>query len=498
MAFMRDSCSAEGRFVVQGRRACMPLLISTMLIGQAQAADLWAITRDALNNNADLAASRSRLDSVEAGRDVVGGGLLPQISASAEAAHNRTYNSQSFPLEELGGIGGGQGLGGLDALGQEDDFNSVGIDLEASQALYDAATRREVNQAEREIDQESLVVQAAEQQLFFDVANAYFDILRANDILAARRAQERAIERQLEQARDQFEVGLIAITDVDEAEASYDQARAERIVARSDLMVSFEALERITGERYESIDALAEDMPIEPPEPAGRAQWVELALSTSPIIQGAEMGVEVSRAALEISRAQRLPMVEAFANYQYADSDSESVSGYDSTSQIGVRASVPLYTGGSTSAQIRQSTYSLEASQYDAEAQRRDTIQQVRSLHTRVRNDVSTVEARRQSIVSNRSALEATRAGYEVGTRNIVDVLTAERNLYDAVSALAEARYDYVLNKLALSQQAGTLDEEAIRELNEWLRADEEVSPTFAEGDAPSGSSRTGTDSGEP
>ncbi|MFC3282357.1 TolC family outer membrane protein [Litchfieldella rifensis] len=492
---MHNFDSPGGRFVVQGRRAFLSLLISTMLVGQAQAADLWAITRDALENNAELAASRSRLDSVEAGRDVVGGGLLPQISASAEAAHNRTYDSQSTSLEGLDGSAPG-GLEGLSSLFEEDDvFNSAGMGLEASQALYDAATSREVTQAEREIDQEAFNLAASEQQLLFDVANAYFEILRANDILAAREAQARAIKRQLAQVREQFEVGLVAITDVEEAVASFDQARADRIAAQSDLQVSFEALERLTGERYDSIESLGEDMPIEMPTPAERDAWVELALANSPVLKGAQAGVEVSRSAVEVARAARLPVLEAFASYDYADSDSETLSGYDSSSQVGLRANMPLYTGGTTSSQIRQNTYELEVSQYDAEAQRRDTIQQVRSLFTRVQNDVATVEARRQAVVSNRSALEATRSGYEVGTRNIVDLLNAEQNLYDAVAALAEARYDFVLDRLELFQQTGMLDAEDIQGLNARLNADEPVSLEFESG---SDAYRDAMDIGEP
>jgi outer membrane protein len=140
---------------------------------------------------------------------------------------------------------------------------------------------------------------------------------------------------------------------------------------------------------------------------------------------------------------------------------------------VGLSANLPIYTGGRTSASIRQGTYQLESSQYDFESQRRSSIQQVRSLYTQVSNDVETVEARQQAIVSNRSALEATRAGYEVGTRNIVDVLNAEQNLYNAIANYAEARYDYVVNLLSLRQQAGRLDVEAIEEVNAWLTGDE-------------------------
>ncbi|TFH86489.1 type I secretion protein TolC [Billgrantia azerbaijanica] len=453
-------------------RALLPALLVSALAAPAQAADLLTIARDALENNAELASARAQSGGVAAGRDVERADLLPQLSASGSVTHDRQYESQQADTQFSGG--------GFSQQAVDNAFNSASLGLEATQALYDARNSREVERAEREIDQQTYRLAATEQQVLIDVASAYFEILRAYEILEARRAQERAIGRQLEQAREQFEVGLIAITEVEEAKAAFDQARAERITAESSLQVSFEALERLTGERYASIEAPGEAMPIELPSPAERDQWVALAMENNPLVLASQAGVEVSRSGVDIARAGRLPTLDAFANYQYADSDSEVLTGHSSNSQVGVRLSVPLYTGGRTSASIRQNTYLLESSQYDFEDQRRDTVQQVRSFYTQVSNDVSTVEARAQAVVSNQSALDATRAGYEVGTRNIVDVLNAEQNLYDAVADHASARYDYVINLLTLRQQAGTLDASAIEEVNAWLDG-ESVSFTLPE-----------------
>ena len=453
-----------------------PLLLAVLtssFILPAQAADLVTITRDALNNNAALASARSEFSGVEAARDVARGGLLPQVNASGSATHNEFFESQGSARNT--GAGGG-----------DDSYNTVSLTLEATQALFNAVTRQEVTQAERQIDQQVYLLAATEQQLLIDVASAYFDILRAYEVLEARLAQERAIGRQLEQAREQFEVGLIAITEVEEARASFDQSRADRIAAESNLQVAFEVLEQLTGQRYASIEALGDSMPIAVPSPTDRNYWVEQAIERNPQVLAQQAGIEVSRVGVELARAGRLPTVQAFANYQYVDSDRELVlvSGYVTSAQVGVSANVPIYTGGSTSASIRQGTFQLESSQYDFESQRRTTIQQVRSLYTQVSNNVETVEARQQAIVSNRSALEATRAGYEVGTRNIVDVLNAEQSLYNAIANYAEARYDYVVNLLSLRQQAGLLDVEAIEEVNAWLTGDE-VNFTLPEGGDP-------------
>jgi len=446
-----------------------PLLLAVLtssFVLPAQAADLVTITRDAISNNATLASARAEFSSVEASRDVVRGGLLPQVNASGNVVHNRQYESQTST--RAGGITDPTSPG---VVGSEDNFNTASLSLEATQALFNAVTRQEVNQAERQIDQQVYLLAATEQQLLIDVAGAYFDILRAHEVLDARLAQERAIGRQLEQASEQFEVGLIAITEVEEARASFDQSRADRIAAESNLQVAFEVLEQLTGRRYATIDALG-DMPVELPSPSSRDYWVEQAIERNPQVLAQQAGIELSRVGVEVARASRLPTVQAFANYQYADSDREALSGHDSSSQLGVSANLPIYTGGSTSASIRQGTFQLERSQYDFESQRRTTIQQVRSLYTQVSNNVETVEARQQAIVSNRSALEATRAGYEVGTRNIVDLLNAEQNLYNAIANYAEARYDYVVNLLSLRQQAGLLDVAAIEEVNAWLTGD--------------------------
>ncbi|APE32582.1 type I secretion protein TolC [Halomonas aestuarii] len=435
------------------RCALLPALVAAAAATPVQAADLLTIARDAIENNAELAAARSQTSSVEAGRDVQQGDLLPQVDVSGNVTHNRQYESQTGAFQ----------------TGGDDSYNGASLSLEATQALFDARNSREVEQAEREVDQQLYRLAATEQQVLIDVSSAYFEILRAFEVLEARRAQERAIGRQLEQAREQFEVGLIAITEVEEAQAAFDQARAEGITAQSNLQVSFEALERLTGQRYASIDSLGDEIPIAPPTPADRDHWVELAMENNPQVLASQAGVEVSRGSVDIARAGRLPTVNAFANYNYADDDRDAIQGHTSASQVGVGVNLPLFTGGRTSASIRQNTYLLEASQYDFEAQRRDTVQQVRSFYTQVSNDVSTVEARAQAIVSNQSALDATRAGYEVGTRNIVDVLNAEQNLYSAIAEHASARYDYVINLLTLRQQSGVLDVPAVEEINAWL-----------------------------
>lgn len=434
----------------------LPLVLAMGFATQAQAADLLDITRDALTHNASLSSSRSLYQSVEDNERVELSDLLPQISATGTVSRTDvTGNSQS---------------------GVEGDYTDSNIVLNVNQQLFDAADWYELATSKDSTEQQKLLLDSDQQQLLYDVASAYFTILNNRDVLDARIAQEKAFSRQLDQANQQFEVGLIAITDVQEARASFDDARAQRIAAEADLQVSFEALQQLTGQQYDSIDGLEEDLAIEAPVPASRGKWVEMALVNNPLIGAAQKGVDVAKGDVKTSRAGHLPEVGAFATYSYDETDVASSGGYQEYNQIGIQASLPIYTGGRTSAQVRQSTHLLEQSQYDLLDQQRSTTQSVRSLYSQVRSDVLTVKARKQAIVSSRSALEATRSGYEVGTRNIVDVLDAEQALYQALADYASSRYTYVLDLLNLRQAAGIIDVNTVRDLNESLKRDRQVS----------------------
>ncbi|WP_110655478.1 TolC family outer membrane protein [Salinicola halimionae] len=451
-------------------RHAISLLVVAAFAPSVQAADLLTITQDALTHSATLNSSRSTFKSTEAGQDVERGDLLPQISATGSAYRYDTLSSQRY----AGSSAAQAGSSGASSSGE--DYNGTSLGVNVTQALFDATNWYEYQQSKKQVGQQALQLEIDQQQLLYDVSEAYFEILRAKEVLDARQAQEKAIGRQREQANEQFNVGLVAITDVNEAQAAFDSARAQRIAAKSDLQVSFETLERLTGKHYDSIEGLDSDLPIQPPTPVRRDEWVEIALASSPSIQYAQAGVGLAESGVDIAQAGHLPTLDAFADYSYANNDRDELRGHNEDLQIGVQANLPIYTGGSTSASVRENTYTLEATQYDFEDQRRFTTQQVRSLFAQVSNDVESVEAQREAIVSSRSALEATRAGYEVGTRNIVDVLDAEQSLYESMSDYADARYTYVTDLLQLRQQAGVLNLDVIRGTNRWLRDSNPVS----------------------
>ncbi|OHV10605.1 TolC family outer membrane protein [Kushneria phosphatilytica] len=452
----------------------LPLVIAVSVASQAQAADLMTVARDALINNADLAASRAGYSSTREGEAIARGDLLPQVTASGSMTRYNIDSQQSSSATS--GLGnGGTGLGGND-----NHYSSRSVQVEATQALFDATNWYQLEAAKRETAQEALSLAGDRQQLLYNVAEAYFNVLRAKEQLDTLRAEERAVASELRQARQQFDVGTVAATDVYEAQATYDQTRSERIAQESTLQVNFERLEQLTGQQYASIDGLADNLPIKNPEPASRDAWVDMASTQNLDLKAARAGIEVARSNLDTSRAGHLPTLSAFANYQWGDSTNDQLDNDDDRqTQVGIQASVPIYSGGSTSAQVRQSTYSLEQSQYQAESSLRSAVQNVRSYFASVVNDVLTVQARQRSIQSNRASLEATRSGYEVGTRNIVDVLDAQQNLYSAIYDYADARYNYITDLLSLRQSAGILDVGTIQTLNDWLRDDKAVRLDF-------------------
>ncbi len=454
----------------------LPLVLGISMASQvAQAADLLTIAQDALLNNASLAADRAGVNATQEGEAIARGSLLPQVTANGNITRYHVSNSESSRASS-----------GL-ASGGDSTYNSSAIELQATQSLFDATNWYTLQAAKRQSAQESLNFSNNRQVMLYNVASAYFEVLRAKELLDTYRAAEAAYQRQLDQTREQFDVGVIASTDVREAEASYDSARAQRISQESILRVNFEALEQLTGKQYPSIDRLSDELPIQPPEPTSRQAWVEMASTQNLALRAARAGIDLARENVKVARAGHLPTLSAVANYQYGDSNRSNYIGYDESNSIGLQATLPIYTGGSTSAQVRQNTYSLEQAQFTAEEQLRTAVQQVSSFFAQANNDVLTVEARQRAIVSNRAALQATQDGYDAGTRTILDVLTAQQNYYTALSDYASARYDYVLNMLSLRQQAGVLDVDTLDVLNRWLVVDDNPIRIDAQGEQPIG-----------
>jgi outer membrane protein len=357
-----------------------------------------------------------------------------------------------------------------------------GYDVSLSQTLFNLSAWFGWRAGKETSQQAEATLSAAQQDLIVRVVQSYFGVLRAQDNLRASLAQERAFERQLEQTRQRFEVGLIAITDVYEAEAARDLAQVTRIVDENNVAVAKENLSVLTGQTPGELYVLGAEFDPRPPEPSDRSAWVDFALENNNQLAAARFAEEAARQNATALKMGHAPTVTATYRYQDTETtgsirqDPESLFNFDPDSDQTnetwqIRFDVPLFAGGSISANRRRAAEQFNVARESRINLTRNTVTQARSLHMTVMSDVSRVKARKQSIVSSQSALDATQAGYEVGTRNIVDVLNAQNKLFAAQRDYANSRYDFVINSLRLKEVAGTLSPEDIARLEGFLLA---------------------------
>jgi outer membrane protein len=312
-------------------------------------------------------------------------------------------------------------------------------------------------------------------------------VLRALDNLNASRAQERANQRQLEQTQQRFDVGLIAITDVHEARAAYDLSVATRLGDEGNLGVALERLSVLTGQRHENIWLLKPDYPVLKPDPMEKEEWVNFALDNNYTVKASAYARDAANESAKASKSEHAPKIGARLGYDEnrsnIDRDDGTVSSnFDQNqkgSSVSLNLTIPLYSGGFISASRRQAYQEFNRAQENYSGAVRTTIQTTRALHLQTTVDVATTNARKLAITSTRSAYEATQAGYEVGTRNIVDVLNVQQSLFSAVRDYANARYQYVVDMLKLKNQAGLISPQDVNDLNQWLIAPE--APTLSE-----------------
>lgn len=415
-----------------------------------QASDLSSVYRQAVESDPQFRAAGAAYQAAQEAKPQAQSLLLPTASASASLSETR-----NDPMKPAGSV---------------DTYSSKGLSLSLSQPLYHQDYRIQLRQADSEIAKAEAEYKAADQALIARVAEQYFNVLAARDALAFARAEKSAVSRQLEQARKRFNVGLLAITDVHEAQARYDQTVAAEISAVNALDVSREALREIIGKDPGTLDPLQEDIALVSPEPADIDSWIKAGLEQNLSLAAARFGAETAREEIERIRSGHMPTLDLVAGHSYSDTGGGSLGGRESQdTSLSLQFNLPLYQGGRITSQTRQAQLNFEQAQEGVEQQRRATVRQVRAGYLSVMADISRVKALQQSVVSAQSALEATRAGFEVGTRTIVDVLAGESNLYLAQRDYARARYDYILNTLSLKQAAGQLSASDLDQVSGWL-----------------------------
>ena len=309
----------------------------------------------------------------------------------------------------------------------------------------------------------------------------YFDVLTALDSVTFANAELTALRRQFEQAEQRFEVGLAAVTDVHEARAAFDGARARLIQAENTLDDAKEGLRETTGAYFENFARLIDDIPLDEPDPIGSEEWVRRALQSNPLVLQQRGQVDVARADLRIARAGHLPSLNLSGSYsrninnEFTARDPETQAPIGITSfetngwQAQLTLNVPIFQGFATNSRRRQAGYSLQLADEVLDQTQRAVVRQTENAYRGVVAGIREVEARRQALVSANSALEATQAGFEVGTRTIVDVLLSEQRFFQAESAYSRSRHQFILNQLLLKQAAGELSEADLQSVNDLL-----------------------------
>jgi outer membrane protein len=407
-----------------------------------------AIANDPVYREAE-AAYRATLEARPQARAL----LLPDVRLSA----NTRTNDQDISLE------GGFGVGG------EIDFNSHGYSLDITQPVVRADRFLRYQQADSRIAQAAAELELARQDLILRLSQRYFDVLAAIDNLEFARAEKRSLSRQLEQAKQRFDVGLTAITDVQEAQAGYDRAVAEEITAENALDNAREALREITGEYHAEVEPLGSTMPLVSPTPNDIEQWTATALDENLQIVAAEHALETASQEIKVQQAGHLPSLDLVASRGYEASGGRFGGTQLHATSIGLELNVPLFQGGLVNSLTREARERHTQALERLTQAKRSTQRQTREAFLGVLSGISRVQALQQAVVSSETALEATNAGFEVGTRTAVDVVAAERALSDARRNYARARYEYILNSLELKQAAGILMPADLQEINNWL-----------------------------
>ncbi|KIP77826.1 outer membrane channel protein [Vibrio harveyi] len=433
----------------------LPLFISAALGSMSTAA--WA---DSLAEIYDLAKQNDpQLLSVAAQRDQAfeainssRSALLPQINLTAGYDITRGDRDQDLGSK----------------VSTDQNVLSAGVGF--TQELYNRASWITLDTAEKTARQSDATYAATQQGLILRVSQAYFEVLRAQDNLVFVRAEKAAVGRQLEQTKQRFEVGLSAITDVHDAQAQFDAVLADEVLAENDLINSYESLREITGQEHKNLNVLdtARFSASRPSTPA--ETLVEEAKTTNLSLLSARISQDIARDNISLASSGHLPTLSLDGGYNYADTaesiNDNTVDGFN----VGVNLAVPLYTGGRTTSEVKQAEYSYVAASESLEAEYRSVVKEVRAQNNNINASIGALKAYEQSVVSAQSALEATEAGFDVGTRTIVDVLDATRRLYDANKNLSDARYNYILAGLQLRQAVGTLSEQDILDVDAGLK----------------------------
>ncbi len=444
---MRPKLSARNLAVALG----MALFSGTVL-----SVDLLQVYRDALVNDAQYAAARA---TAEAGREKLPqglAGLLPVIGGTASTV----WNENKYSVD------------GAPRTGKE--YNTHAYNLSLTQPLFRWQNVIQYDQAKWQVVQTEANFAQASQDIVLRVAQAYFDVLNAQENLKAVRASKQSIALQLEQAKKNFEVGTATITDTHEAQSRYDLVSAQELAGENDLEVKRYALRLIVGKDVGELNRLKPDAVLLSPQPDSMERWVEAAEKDSFPVQAQQAAFEVAGREVERVRAGHYPTLDMVANYGKTNSalSISSNSGLETdVRNIGLQLNIPLFQGGSVNSRTREAIANRTAAASALENARRSASLAARQSFLGVVNGLAQVRALSAALISSTSALESNKLGYEVGVRISIDVLNAEQQLYVTKRDLAKARFDTLLSQLKLKAAVGALGENDLEQINPLFEA---------------------------
>lgn len=470
------------------RKELLLLPVATLLVSSLASGDtLLQIYEKAVRSDPLVREAEANKLATQEGKPIARGALLPQVNATANygnATRNGSTSSQ---------------IGDVIAPSAIDSRNYYvrNWNVQLRQSVFHWDQWVQLSQAGKQSAQADVDYEAAQQDLVIRVSEAYFNVLAAEDTLASEQAAKDAIGRQLEQAQKRFEVGLIAITDVQEAQAAYDQGLAAEILAKRTLANQQELLRSIIDEPAPTLAKPVNDLPLLSPDPADENRWVDLAMQQNRSLISSQIGTEIAKDNVSLARTGHFPTLDFVASHTNQNDDGFSrapcsnplgcvidpdaippttvaqgdivrrSTGTDlQADSISLQLAVPIFSGGTTSAKVEQAVYQHRAARERLERTARETERATRDAYLGVMSDISRVQALKQAFESSKTALKATEAGYDVGTRTTVDVLAARRTLFNAETVYLRSRYDYLINSLRLKQAAGTLTADDIVQID--------------------------------
>ena len=422
-------------------------VFASLTLSSAQADNLLDVYWVAEKNDPQLRSAGSFQEVLQARKSLAFAGLLPTVEGSVDARNTRrSYGNAS------------------------DSTNSTGFELDLIQPLYRHESYKALSVSQARIEQADAQFSATQRGLMTRVATAYFNVLAAADNLEFLTTEKEAVARQLDQTKQRFEVGLIAVTDVHESQAAYDLTIASQITAQNELSNAREALRELTGQYHDDLRPLGEIKPI-PPEPNELAKWVEDSLNINFTVAAAQANVDAAREEQLRQRAGHLPYADLIGQYSYQSDAGTNFQNEDlAVSTVMLKITVPIFNGGAVSARTREAAYLYEQAKDALEQARRQAQRTASAAFLNVNATISRIKALGQAVISTQSALKASEAGLEVGTRTTLDVLNTRRELFRSQRDLSRARYDYVVSLLQLKEAAGTLSMADFEQTNALLK----------------------------